>query len=775
MSSIVLQPLGRAVGRAVVDDEELVAEVRGVERGPDAVELLVEVPRLVVDGEHDGDVDGARSGRRGGLHGALGRLLAAPLEPARDSGGPGVGSRRSWHARRPPPGSRSSAWWVSPTVAPWPWPRSCWPGLGRPRRDHRPGHRGGVGHRRSPRWSSAPGGTGRSPRGRGPTPACWPPCSWSPPSSSSPASRYAAKNRDPGVYINHAVAIADQGSTTLDDPVADTGAELMVRGRRGPHRHQRGRRGVAEAAVPGVPDRPRPASTRSCPTSSTSGRPRWRRRRTWAGGRGLFNLTPAFALGRAGPVLAGGAAGVRAGRGHRGRRAAGGERAAGVAGEVPDGRGDVAVPLRRRAAGGRRGLPHALARGRLAGRVFVGMGFVARPEGILVVGLAAVTVALVWAFRPVQEDPRRVGLGDPWTLRPSACCRPCCSAPTRRTAPDSRVRRAPGGPAHLRRRRSLGAVLAGRRRGRPAARSWPRCPRSGRGSRRSTRPRSARCGARLCWSGCSPSSWSFAWLRPQLLGQNFRIDKAGAPHPGLRRAEPASAGDLHHAAGPGRRRRRALARRARQLGRGPLGAGAARRARRPGPDLGAPHRPGPHVVDPPLRADGRAHPADPGRGARRAGLWERKGDRQVLLRVGTVVVVLVMGGYTLRQSSDLWRHGSSTGRCEVIDQLDDVVPDDGSWCGRAAAARPPNFAITPFTWLGPAGHRRAAEPDRRRAARPPGGPRTTGRSTSSADGTSRRRDAVACWSRSAHITGELSEFEHSFETRPRQARPTPST
>src|SRR5262245_40859412 len=38
----------------------------------------------------------------------------------------------------------------------------------------------------------------------------------------------AAKNRDPGVYVNHAVAIAEQGSTRLTDPVARTGAEIDV-------------------------------------------------------------------------------------------------------------------------------------------------------------------------------------------------------------------------------------------------------------------------------------------------------------------------------------------------------------------------------------------------------------------------------------------------------------------------------------------------------------------------------------------------------------------
>ena len=38
----------------------------------------------------------------------------------------------------------------------------------------------------------------------------------------------AAKNRDPGVYVNHAVAIARQGSVVLDDPVFATGAEVVV-------------------------------------------------------------------------------------------------------------------------------------------------------------------------------------------------------------------------------------------------------------------------------------------------------------------------------------------------------------------------------------------------------------------------------------------------------------------------------------------------------------------------------------------------------------------
>ena len=82
-------------------------------------------------------------------------------------------------------------------------------------------------------------------------------------------------------------------------------------------------------------------------------------------------------------------------------------------------------------------------------------------------------------------------------------------------------------------------------------------------------------------------------------------------------------------------------------------------------------------------------------------LWERRGSAQTLVRIGTAVVVLVLGAYMLRQSTDLWGHEEFGGSLEVIDQLDAVADgEDVAFVWYPGSTQVTNFAMTPFTWLG---------------------------------------------------------------------------
>ena len=79
MPSICAQLLAGAVVGAVVDDDDLVAVRRRVERGADAVDLRAQVALLVVDGQHDGDVELLPVGRLDRV--AHGVLLTAAWQP----------------------------------------------------------------------------------------------------------------------------------------------------------------------------------------------------------------------------------------------------------------------------------------------------------------------------------------------------------------------------------------------------------------------------------------------------------------------------------------------------------------------------------------------------------------------------------------------------------------------------------------------------------------------------------------------------------------------
>jgi hypothetical protein len=78
-----------------------------------------------------------------------------------------------------------------------------------------------------------------------------------------------------------------------------------------------------------------------------------------------------------------------------------------------------------------------------------------------------------------------------------------------------------------------------------------------------------------------------------------------------------------------------------------------------------------------------------------AWLWRRRGIWPAV----TVVGVLLVGGYTFRQSTDVWRHRELGGSLNVIEQLDDALPDDAVVVWQGGTSQAANFAATPFTWL----------------------------------------------------------------------------
>jgi hypothetical protein len=160
-------------------------------------------------------------------------------------------------------------------------------------------------------------------------------------------------------------------------------------------------------------------------------------------------------------------------------------------------------------------------------------------------------------------------------------------------------------------------------------------------------------------------------------------------------------------------------------------------------------------------------------GALAGWLWERRGERRVFLRVGTVAFVLALAGFTLRQSWDLHGHDELGGSLAVIDALAEVTEGEDAvvvWQGGSTQAS--NFAVTPFTWLGlPA------------ISGPPlptaeglvalqealgGGPLYL-----VADGTEPPRGAASVLEEERRITGAVSVYEQTLETRPEGANAIP--
>ena len=207
----------------------------------------------------------------------------------------------------------------------------------------------------------------------------------------------AAKNRDPGVYVNHAVAIARQGDTTLTDPVAETGAELVVTDdiarivtdagevawRKLPYR--------SFPTDPDDPDHILPDFFHLWPATLATAY-------DLGGTAGLFNLTPLFAVGGVGLFFL------------ATRRAFGLFAATASAGLLAVNElmvWQAKFPTAESLsvffyAGALLAVALALStRWRVAaalGGALVGVGFVARPEGIVVVALAAIVLAGLWVL-----------------------------------------------------------------------------------------------------------------------------------------------------------------------------------------------------------------------------------------------------------------------------------------------------------------------------------------------------------------------------------------
>ncbi len=395
----------------------------------------------------------------------------------------------------------------------------------------------------------------------------------------------AAKNRDPGVYVNHAVAIARQGRRHPDGPGGRDGRRAGRDRRRRPHRDRRGRGGLAAAALPQLPHRPRrPGPHPPGLLPPLAGDPRHRPRPRWD--RGAVQPHPAVRPRRRRPPLPRRPAGVRPRGGLGDRGAAGGQRAEVWQAKFPTAESmslffyagallavALALSTRWRVAAG-------------IGGALVGVGFVARPEGIVVVGLAAIVLAGLWVLDRV--DGRAVGLrrragpapllGRLPGLRPGLALRPPPTGPAL-----LRGGRGGSGAAGPRRGgRPLGAPAGPGGptvRGRPVRRRGPTVggpgPGPGLPARRLRPDRAAR---RLPGRGLVPGGPA---------GSELPHRQARRAVPWLRRAQPDASGPVHHADGPGRGRRGAGRRRPRPLVGRPVGAGATGPGDRPGPHLGA--------------------------------------------------------------------------------------------------------------------------------------------------------------------------------------------
>ena len=557
-----------------------------------------------------------------------------------------------------------------------------------------------------------------------------------------PGAPYAAKNRDPGVYVNHAVAIANQGSTTLEDPVADTGAELTYED--GEARIVTGEGDVAWRKLPyrAFPTDPErlgeilPDFFHLWPATLATAK-------DVAGNRGLFNLTPAFALGAValfflavrrafGPVAATVAAGLLAVNELQVWQAK--YPTAEAMSQFLYAAALLAVVLALRT------------RWRVAaalGGAFVGLGFVALPEGILVVGMAALAVAVLWALRLAPNGHLVAFVAG---LAPTLAIGTYQAYGT-----DSRyVELQEGLPGFGLAVAGFLALVVG-----AVVLRWlaPKLP--------SVDGRVV--GYALV--GLFALFLVVALLRPQLFGESFRVDKQGNRSRGydelnLRRlmifvtplALLAAVGALFL----GVREKWDAARWALVLP-GVLVAPVLIWEPHIAPDLmWWTRRYAPMVVPTLLILLGVCA----------AWLWNRRGVWQV----ATVVVVALVGAYTLRQSSDVYRHREFAGSVEVIDQLDEVLPDDAVVVWQGGGEQSANFAATPFTWL-----------DLPAIAGPP--------SPSDLDALQEALDGRPLYLVNddgqefptleeefepvAEITGEIDEFEHSFTERPRRARSIP--
>jgi hypothetical protein len=580
----------------------------------------------------------------------------------------------------------------------------------------------------------------------------------------------AAKNRDPGVYVNHAVAIARQGDTTLTDPVAETGAELVVTddiARIVTDAGEVAWRKLPYRSFPTDPDDPDlilPDFFHLWPSTLATAH-------DLGGTAALFNLTPLFAVGAVGLFFLA----ARRGFGLLAASVTAGLLAANEL-MVWQAKFPTAESLSLFVyAGALLAVALALStRWRVAaalGGALVGVGFVARPEGIVVVGLAAIVLAGLWVFDRLD--------GRAWAF--AAGLAPLLLLGTYQAyGRGSRYARLQQGLPSFE-EAVAGAVLLGLV---AVAVRWVRSRVLASGS--SDAGLFAGLGRRLAAVDRDRARrlggyglvalfvvfLAVAWFREELLGQNYRIDKRGERSRGydelnLKRlalfVTPMALVAAVGALVVGVRARWPAARWVLVLP-GLVIAPVLIWEPRIAPDLmwwG--RRYVPMVVPTLLLLVGVAV----------AWLWERRGRGQTLVRVGTAAVVVVMAGWMLRQSSDLWGHEEFGGSLGVIEQLEDVAAgEDVVFVWEGGSTMGPNFAATPFTWLGLPGLSGPIDPSANtlQALQDALGDRTL---YLVADGDQPPPRAAEAPEEERRIVTELSEFEHGLANRPRQARPVP--
>jgi hypothetical protein len=569
----------------------------------------------------------------------------------------------------------------------------------------------------------------------------------------------AAKIRDPGVYVNHAVAIARQGSVVLDDPVFATGAEVVVDDGEARIVTDEGDvawRKLPYRAFPTDPDDPEhllPDFFHLWPASLATAYD--------LGGRtGLFNLTPLLALGAVALLFLA-------------TRRAFGLVAATVASvllavnelQVWQAKFPTAEALSEFLyTGALLALVVALrTRWRPAAAIaggLVGVGFLARPEGIVVVGLAAIGLALLWAVDRIDGRAVAFAIG----LAP-----PLLFATYEAYGRGSRYAAAQEGlPSFA--QAVAGAVLL-------FAAAVALRLLLARGPAVVDRVRALDTERMLRVIGYSLVGLfalflAVAWFRGRLFGANYRINKAGDRTRGydelnLRRLAifltPVALVAAVGALAVGVRQRWDAARWLLVL---------------PGLVIAPVLIWEPHIA-PDLMWWGRRYlpMVVPTLlvlvGVAVGLLWERRGSAQTWVRVGTAVVVLVLGAYMVRQSTDLWGHEEFGGSLDVIDQLDAVADgEDVAFVWYPGSTQVTNFAMTPFTWLGLPGLTGSPRPT-------PEGLLALQRALGDrpvylvSDGDEPPPGTGSVLEAEAHIVTELGEFEHSYESRPRKNRPIP--
>lgn len=505
-----------------------------------------------------------------------------------------------------------------------------------------------------------------------------------------PGAPLAAKNRDPGVYINSAVAIARDGTTSIKDPVFDdVGREGVhvaeVDGQLDPRLvtsigdlpwHKRTYRGFPVDPDDGT--RLRPSFFHLWPATLATGYD--------LGGRTLmFNMTPVFMLTAVALLFLA-------------TRRAFGLVAATVTGsllmvnmlEVWQAKFPTAEALSQFLYGGAL-LAVALAlrtRSRTAagvGGFLVGMGFVARPEGLFVALFALGVVALLWALEAVDGRVIAFTVG----LVPlfvfglyEAYVEAADYSASQKGLPGFRLV-------------ALGLVLI------VVGAFVIRFARSRRFTERLRQVPPARAAQ---WAGLAVAIllilfFAFAWFRPQILGTTYHIDKEG---------ESARAYDEINL------QRLSWFTSIPVMGFALLALlyGAYRRW---SATVWAVLLPG-LLIMPVLIWEPRIAPNLMwwGRryvpvviptlmmlaGAFAAFVWARRGDHQKQLRIATVAVVVVLCGLMFRHADDLWGHREFDGSMQVIDQLDDLAGDDDVFVWKPLGDQTANFGMAPVTWLG---------------------------------------------------------------------------